>query len=294
MNPDNNFLEAIVQNTTDVIFVKDLSGRYLFLNKSAEGFIGKKTEDVVGKDDYAIFPSEIAKNLMQADKKIMESGVVSTFEETATSHTGVSTTFLSTKGPFFDKQGKVAGIFGIAKDITDRKNSDKKVYEDELFITSVIENIPDMIFIKDAKDLRFTHFNKAAEDLLGYRREDMLGKNDYDLFPKEQADFFTKIDRDVLSNMKILDIPEEKILTKNLGERVLHTKKLVLLDKTGKPAYLLGISEDITDKKRDQDNLRSKLGEIEKMNEMMVDREVKMVELKGLLEKSSLKEESKN
>jgi HD-GYP domain-containing protein (c-di-GMP phosphodiesterase class II) len=83
-----------------------------------------------------------------------------------------------------------------------------------------------------------------------YPREELLGKNDYDLFPKEQADFYTAKDREVFGNKRLVDIPEETIKTKVQGERVLHTKKIPIFDNEGKPQYLLGISEDITERKR--------------------------------------------
>ena len=116
------------------------------------------------------------------------------------------------------------------------------------FLDAVIENIPNMIFIKDAKELRFVRFNKAGEDLLGYQRDQLLGKNDYDFFPKEQADAFTEADRAVLAGGKVVDITEEPIQTKN-GIRLLHTKKIPWKNSQGEPIYLLGISEDITDQR---------------------------------------------
>ena len=74
---------------------------------------------------------------------------------------------------------------------------------------SIVENIPHMIFVKDAEELRFVRFNKAGETLLGYDRKDLLGKNDYDFFPKNEADFFTEKDREVLMGGTLVDIPEE-------------------------------------------------------------------------------------
>jgi PAS domain S-box-containing protein len=123
------------------------------------------------------------------------------------------------------------------------------VERDALLLRSIVENIPYMIFVKDARDLRFVRFNKAGEQFLGYTRDQLIGKNDYDFFPKDEADFFTKKDRQVLGGRQVVDIPEEPIDTKSHGTRFLHTKKIPILDDNGIPTYLLGISEDITERK---------------------------------------------
>lgn len=127
--------------------------------------------------------------------------------------------------------------------------------ESEKFLNSIVENIPDMIFVKDAENLQFVRFNKAGEELLGHTRDELIGKSDYDFFPKNEADFFTAKDRDVLHNKKLVDIPEETIQTKYHGTRILHTKKISILNKKGNPQYLLGISEDITERKRAEEAL---------------------------------------
>lgn len=133
--------------------------------------------------------------------------------------------------------------------------------EDELkrvnvFLDSIIENIPAMIFIKDAEELRFVRFNRAGETLLGFSRNELLSKNDHDFFPKEQADFFLKKDRETLAQKDIVEIFEEPINTKHKGIRILHTKKIPVMDNNGKPAYLLGISEDITEKIQSEKQVR--------------------------------------
>lgn len=134
--------------------------------------------------------------------------------------------------------------------ILERKRAEGELRQLNFFLDSIIENIPDMIFMKDAKHLRFVRFNRAGEELLGFKREELIGKSDYDFFPKEEADFFVKKDRETLEAGKVIDIPEEKIMTRTKGLRILHTKKIPLMDREGRAMYLMGISEDITDKKR--------------------------------------------
>jgi len=144
-----------------------------------------------------------------------------------------------------------------------RSRRHPRPHEDEIFLKSVLDNIPDMIFVKDAKNLRFVRFNKAGEKLLGHRQKDLIGKNDYDFFPKKEALFFIRKDRAVLRKRKMVDIPEEPIHTRTRGIRILHTKKIPLFDASGKAQYLLGISEDITSRKNTEEALRKSYDQLE-------------------------------
>jgi PAS domain S-box-containing protein len=145
----------------------------------------------------------------------------------------------------------------LLAEMEERQRVDAEMQSARAFLDSIVENIPNMIFVKDAEHLRFVSFNKAGEELLGYSRAELIGKNDYDFFPAEEADFFVAKDREVLASQEVLDIPEEPIETKNKGVRVLHTKKIGIRDATGKPQYLLGISEDITERKIAEEKIRT-------------------------------------
>ena len=158
-------------------------------------------------------------------------------------------------------------ILGTLIDITDQKRTEEILREQEDFLSSIVENIPNMLFIKDARDLRFIRVNRAGEEVMGHSREELIGKNDYDFFPKEQADFFTQKDREVLQHKVVCDIPEEPIDT-SAGKRILHTKKIPILNDLGEPAFLLGISEDITPHKqaeKEREKLQAQLTQAQKM-----------------------------
>ncbi len=145
-------------------------------------------------------------------------------------------------------------VTAIEKPYKELDLSQKKLHEKNLLLDSIIENIPHMIFLKDTSDFRYSLFNKAGENLTGLSRDKLIGHNDYDFFPKEEADFFIQKDTEVVESDTLIDIPEEEIQTP-YGIRTLHTKKLVLKDENGNPNYLLGISEDITEKKAATKNL---------------------------------------
>jgi PAS domain S-box-containing protein len=143
--------------------------------------------------------------------------------------------------------------------------SGEKLRETTQFLDAIIENIPDMVFVKEADRLSFVRFNRAGEKLLGVAAADLIGKNDYDFFPLTEADFFTQKDRETLANKQLVEISEEPIQTRS-GTRWLHTKKVPLLDDTGTPRYLLGISHDITERKRSDALLRAAKETVENAN----------------------------
>ena len=116
-----DLLRAVMDGTTDAVFVKDLAGRYLTINRAGALALGKSVEDVIGKDDTELFRAEDAWRLIEEDRKIMASGETYTTEDTKTSEEGGKRTYLVTKGPYRDARGDIAGMFGISRDITERK-----------------------------------------------------------------------------------------------------------------------------------------------------------------------------
>ena len=118
-------LNSVVEGTSDSIFVKDLKGRYLLINSAGAQLLGKNVDEVIGRDDAQLFGAEPALLIMDRDRQVMESEQAQTFEETLTA-AGVTRTYLSTKGIFRDAQGKVRGIIGIARDVTDLKRLEEQ------------------------------------------------------------------------------------------------------------------------------------------------------------------------
>ena len=146
----------------------------------------------------------------------------------------------------------VEALEGVAAQIGEalhRKRTEDRLKRRNALLDSIFENIPTMVFLKDAAELRFVRFNRAGEELLGLGRDALIGKNDYDFFPKEQADAFVRKDREVLASGGVADVQEEPLQTARGETRILHTRKVAVLNGEGKPEYLLGISEDVTARK---------------------------------------------
>ncbi|MBI3400972.1 MAG: PAS domain S-box protein [Acidobacteria bacterium] len=236
----------------DMLCIADMNGYFKRLSPAFNQTLGYTTDELLARPflDF-VHPDDRAATLAEMEK--LSRGVPTVqFENRYRCQDG-SWRWLSWKTQPVAEEGL---LYATARDITERRVSEQSLREANTFLDSVIENIPNMVFIKDAADLRFVRFNRAGETLIGRSRDQLVGRNDYDLFPREEADFFTAKDREVLASGTVLDIPEEPINVADGGIRTLHTKKLPVLDENGRPTYLLGISEDITERKQAEEALK--------------------------------------
>jgi PAS domain S-box-containing protein len=164
-----------------------------------------------------------------------------------------------------DIDGVLQGSSAYRQEIERSHQADQALAAERNLLDSLIDNIPIALFVKEAGGLRFERLNNAFVELVGFPREEMLGKNDHDFFPPEEANYFISKDREVLSSRKLLDIAEETNTGKH-GQRILHTRKIPLLDRNGNPTHLVGITEDITQRKRAEEELRQAKAAAESAN----------------------------
>jgi PAS domain S-box-containing protein len=259
------FLDSVVENTPITIFVKEAQGlTFVRWNKAGQESTGYSNEEMIGKTDHDFFPKEQADFFVAKDRETLAAGKLVDIPEEPIQTRYKGLRILHTiKVPVFDAEGRPQYLVGISEDITERKRAEEEANRTQAFLDSVVENIPIMIFVKDAQGLRFVRWSKAGQELVGYSNEEMLGKTDYDLFPKEEADYFIAKDREVLASGHLVEFAEEPIQTRDKGVRILHTLKVPILDAEGQPQYLLGISEDITERKRAEEALRKAHEELE-------------------------------
>ncbi len=145
-----NLLNAVIEGTTDAIFVKDLEGRYLMINPPGARLIGRSVEEVIGKDDTELFVPDAASQIMEDDRNIMRSGETKTCEEELLATAGIKHTYLTTKAPFLDHQGRVIGIIDIARDITERKQAEEQIHH--LAYYDMMTNLPNRLSLHDDID----------------------------------------------------------------------------------------------------------------------------------------------
>ena len=221
--------------------------RYLSVNPAYAQYIGLPMEQIVGRPIVEVM-GQTAFEIVRPRIDRVLSGERVEFEDELPLAGGVKSVHV-VYTPDRDCAGQVVGWVASVMDISERTGVVKELKAANAFLDAIIEHIPLTLFIKDGRTLRYLRLNRAGEQLLGWPKETFIGKSDYDLWPRSQADAFVERDRDTLKS-SLVDIAVEPVQTRYQGVRLLHTKKVPILDTAGNRAYLLGISEDITERQR--------------------------------------------
>lgn len=170
-------LDVIAKDSAAAIFVIDLQGKFLMLNRAAEQFIGKRADELIGLDETHIFPHEQAQAVIADNRLVMESGAPHVFEELVRSATGEDRTFLVSKYPIHESNGEIFGMCGIAQDITEWQRINQALRESEARLRLLTQSITGYaIFMLDTEG-RIASWNEGARNLTGYEEFEVLGQS---------------------------------------------------------------------------------------------------------------------
>lgn len=183
-----NLLRAVTEGINDALFVKDLEGRYLLINRAGAAAVGATPEQVIGKTDDAFLAPEVAREIRAGNLAVLDSGRPMNLEHKITCATGTRY-FQSHKAPYHDPTGKLIGTLGVACDITDRKKMEDELRRSHEELTDVLESITDGFYAVD-REWRFTYINRRAETLLGLSRKSDIGRTIWDIRPDSVGTIF--------------------------------------------------------------------------------------------------------
>ncbi len=240
----------LVEQAADAIIVHDLEGKIIDVNQQACSSLGYTREELLTLSIPDIEENYVPRVAWQ----YVTRGVPATVNGRQRRKDG--TTFPVEVRLGLLELGGQRSILALARDVTERKRVEEEGDRTQRFLNSLLDNLPVAVFAKELDQLRFVYWNKMSEELIGYSSEEILGKSNHDLFSTQVADFFAAQDREVLSSGKLVEIPAESLQTPHRGQRILYTKKIPILDEAGRVRYILGITEDITERKQTEAALR--------------------------------------
>ncbi len=255
-------LEAILDELPAVFFMKDLSGRYMMINRQFEEVVGQTKQQITAHTDFEIFSTEMAAENMISDRTVLEKQGVNTFEENIIFPDGKRRHFLTTKAPLLDEGGDCYGLFGIATDVTKLKSLQNELGEAKLvaelsrqMLQTVLDTIPVRVYWKDL-ELKYLGCNKLFAQDAGFSdTNQILGKDDFEMAWGNEAERYQNEDRAVIElDSAILACQHLRIGSE--GEKVwLSVSKIPLKDDKNKAIGILGIYEDITLRKLHEEQL---------------------------------------
>lgn len=184
-------LRTLIDSLPDLVWMKDASGVYLACNAEFEKFFGAREADIVGRTDYHFVPKELADFFRDKDRQAVSRGGPNVNEEEVTYASDGRTALLETiKTPTLDAEGRLVGVLGIGRDITERRRLDHRLQ----LAARVFESTADAVVISDA-DSRIVAINRAFTAITGYAESDAIGRRLDDLLTsgRHPADFFVQM-----------------------------------------------------------------------------------------------------
>ena len=249
------YAATILENVPTPLVVKDVAtGRIMTMNHAMEELYGINREEHVGKTLAEIISPEFADQVAVEDQQAIESGKPLVIEDVEMQTARGDLRHVRKTKVAIDGGGGRTYLLSISEDITERLKAQQDLEGTRAFLSTVLDNIPAPLVVKDGETGRFLILNDAAEDLMGTSREKHLGKTAYEIFPKEVADKFAEQDRQVMESGELMILEDESVSSLTKGTRRLRTKKLAAAGADGRP-LLLAISEDITERKEAQAEL---------------------------------------
>ncbi len=250
----NAKLFALIQAMPDMVYFKDCHGRFMMVNRAFEKFSGADEGTLIGRTDEDLMPPDLAEYCRKSDEEVIKSRSVIHAEEAMTGRDGEKLYFDTVKAPIYDAAGNLLGLVGVSRNVTERRLKDDAISESEARFRGAFENAAVGASMIDLRG-RFIRVNRKLCEILGYSEAELLSKTFSDITHPEDI----HIGLDALSK-QITGEADAFSFEKRYLHRDGHVVHMivspsVILDKDGKPAYCVGMFQDITQRKQAEEAL---------------------------------------
>lgn len=248
---------SLVNSSNDAIISKNLEGVITSWNRGAQTLFGYTSAEAIGENIMILVPPELRKEETNILDRIRNGEFVENFETRRVKKNGSLAYITITSSPIRNADGIVIGASNISHDISDRLDNERKLKGERTMLRTLIDNIPDYIYVKDTLSRHIIN-NKAMVELIGAAsEEETLGKSSVDFFGEHVAKAYLDEDKQILK----LGIPkvnfEESTVTKSGEQKYLLTTKVPLTDEQDNVIGIVGISRDVTQQKQIELDLRT-------------------------------------
>jgi PAS domain S-box-containing protein len=239
-----HLFRSFMDGIPDMVYFKDTQSRFIRANQAITNRFGQATvADLLGRTDFDFFSEEHARAAHEGEQEIIRNGQPLVNIEEKETWPGRQDTWVSTtKLPLRDGHGKVIGIFGISRDITERKRAEEKIHEQ----ARLLDLVYDAVIVRDMEN-RILYWNSSAERIYGWTAREAVGQDASQLLHK---DAFRHEEAKKIVLEKGGWQGEFEAQAKDGQELIMETRWTLVRDTQGNPKSILGISTDITKKKK--------------------------------------------
>lgn len=244
-------LRALVEGTSDAVFIKDQAGRYLTINAAGARFLARTAESILGRTDADLYDETTTRARATAEQRLLKFGTVETCDETLRLAGETNPRqFHSVRGPLRDDTGAIVGTFGISRDVTERRRAEEQIRK----LSRAVEQSPVSIVITDAEG-RVEYVNPRFTELTGYAASEVLGRNPRVLKSGRQpVEFYADLWSTIKSGHDWHGILENRRKNGDLFSE--QTVISPVKDDAGNVTHFIAIKEDITARLQLEEQLR--------------------------------------
>ncbi len=253
-------LQAILDNSPLLMFLKDLQGRYVFMNRRYHGLFHFTPEGALGRTDFDLFPREFAERYIENDRSVLASGFPLSIEERAQQDDGIHT-YISVKFPIYDQDGSVNGVCGISTDITESLAKQEELRRAKRQVDDILASIRESFVALD-REWRFTYVNDRVVAQTNMTRDKLIGANFWELFPHTRETFREGFERCMRERVPVQF--EATLRGRKTGENF-HFEVHAYPTDEGISAYIL----DINERKKAEESARQLAGIVEATTDLV-------------------------
>ena len=253
---ERNTLRTLLDSIPDSIYIRDRDGHYTVVNRALALLVGcEDPEQVRGKTPFDFFPADRAERFIAEDHQVMESGeMMNNQNSRLRDANGEVRHLLTIKVPVRDHDGKVFGIVGINRDVTEQERARQALRQTENRMQEIVDYSPSPMYAKSVTG-RYLMINRCYEELFNVKSKDVVGKFDSDVIGNpDEVRRIQENDRRVFEGGEPIQVDE--ILTFPEGERAYVSVKFPMRDLDGEIYAVGGISTEITERKKAEQALQ--------------------------------------
>ncbi len=247
---------SLVELLPQCLFRKDTESRFTFVNRQFCDALKREPNEIIGRTDFDFFPAPLAEQYRRDDQEVMTTLQAKEKVEENVLPDGSRRYVHVIKTPLFDNAGRVIGVQGMFWDETERRQTEEALAHERDLLRALLDNVPDSVYFKNANS-KFLRCSRAmAKKFHVADPEELIGKSDFDFFSHEHAQAAFEDEQRIVRTGQPLPSLKEKETWPDGTETWVLTSKMPLLNESGEVIGTFGMSKDITDLVRAEEDLK--------------------------------------